>query len=287
MLMQGTEALREAKAAGRALAAFSVYNLETTQAVVAAAERTGLPVLIQAGSSAFAHAGREPLARVAIEAAAGSSVPIGVHLDHCRDLEEIDVCLGLGYTSVMFDGSRLPFAENVELTRGAAERAHAAGAWVEGELGGVPGDEDTSESAAAAAMTDPAEAARFVAETGVDVLAVAVGNVHGLAAGVTLLDLERLGEIAAACPVPLVLHGASGVDRDVLRAAAAAGVVKFNVNTELRRAFFGALERDLPADREGYALARLLGAARAEVAAAAAEIAALLADPAPAGEAIR
>jgi tagatose 1,6-diphosphate aldolase GatY/KbaY len=277
MLMQGTEELRDAKAAGRALAAFSVYNLETTQAVVAAAERTGLPVLIGAGSSAFAHAGREPLARTALEAAAAASVPVGVHLDHCRDLDEIDACLELGYSSVMFDGSKLSFAENVEHTRAAAERAHAAGAWVEGELGGVPGDEDTSEAAAAAAMTEPDEAARFVAETGVDVLAVAVGNVHGLAAGVTRIDLDRLTEVADACPVPLVLHGASGVDRDVLRAAAAAGVVKFNVNTELRRAFFDALERDLPADRDGYALARLLGAARADVAGVATEIAELLA----------
>jgi tagatose 1,6-diphosphate aldolase GatY/KbaY len=277
MLMRGTEELREAAAAGRALAAFSVYNLETTQAVVAAAERTGLPVLIQAGSSAFAHAGREPLARTALEAAAAASVPIGVHLDHCIDLDEIDACLGLGYSSVMFDGSKLAFAENVEQTRAAAERAHAAGAWVEGELGGVPGDEDTSEAAVAAAMTDPAEAAHFVAATGVDALAVAVGNVHGLAAGVTRLDLDRLREIAAAVPVPLVLHGASGVDRDVLRAATAAGVVKFNVNTELRRAFFDALERDLAGDRDGYALARLLDAARADVADVAVEIAALLA----------
>ncbi len=277
MLMKGTEELREAAAAGRALAAFSVYNLETTQAVVAAAERTGLPVLIGAGSSAFAHAGREPLARTALEAAAAASVPVGVHLDHCRDLDEIDACLELGYSSVMFDGSALSLEENILRTRAAAERAHAAGAWVEGELGGVPGDEDTSEAAAAAAMTDPEEAARFVAETGVDVLAVAVGNVHGLAAGVTRIDLDRLTAIADACPVPLVLHGASGVDRDVLRAAAAAGVVKFNVNTELRRAFFDALERDLPADRDGYALARLLGAARGDVAEVAAEIAALLA----------
>ena len=142
----------------------------------------------------------------------------------------------------------------------------------------MPGDEDASEAAAAGAMTDPAEAARFVAATGVDALAVAVGNVHGLAAGVTRIDLDRLRrDRRQPCPVPLVLHGASGVDRDVLRAAAAAGVVKFNVNTELRRAFFDALERDLAADRDGYALARLLGAARADVADVAAEIAELLA----------
>jgi tagatose 1,6-diphosphate aldolase GatY/KbaY len=278
MLMKGTEELAAAAAAGRALAAFSVYNLETTQAVVAAAERTELPILIQAGSSAFAHAGREPLARIVLEAAAAASVPVGVHLDHCRDLEEIDACLALGYTSVMFDGSKLPFEENVAQTRAAVERAHAAGAWAEGEIGGVPGDEDTSEAALAAAMTDPEEAAIFVAETGVDVLAVAVGNVHGLAAGhPTRIDIDRLEEVAEACPVPLVLHGASGVDRDVLRAAAAIGVVKFNVNTELRRAFFDALDRDLATDRDGYALARLLGAARADVADVAAEIVALLA----------
>lgn len=262
---------------GRALGAFSVYNMETVQAVVAAAESTGLPVLIQAGSSAFSYAGREALAEIALRAARAADVPIGVHLDHCRDLGEIDACIELGYTSVMIDGSDLDFPENVALTGEAAERAHRAGIWIEGELGAIAGDEDRSVGAAATAMTDPAEAAEFVRSTGVDALAVAVGNVHGFAPGGTKLDLDRLAEIAAACPVPLVLHGASGVDRETLVAAARAGVVKFNVNTELRRAFFDSLGENLAPERDGYALARLLDHARTAVAAVAAEIATTLA----------
>jgi fructose-bisphosphate aldolase class II/tagatose 1,6-diphosphate aldolase GatY/KbaY len=173
---------------------------------------------------------------------------VGVHLDHCRDPAEIDACLALGYSSVMIDGSHLPFEENVALTRAVVERARAAGAWVEAELGALSGDEDRSGAATAEGMTDPSEAAEFARRTGVDALAVAVGNVHGFTPEPVRLDLDRLRAIAAVCDAPLVLHGASGLPGEDLRGAVAAGVVKVNVNAELRRAHIEALRADVGDD---------------------------------------
>lgn len=270
-LLRGTAVLADAAARRRAVAGMVAYNLETAQAIVAAAERTGLPVLLQAGASAFAHAGPE-LARIAIDLAAASRADVGVHLDHSRSLEEVARCLDLGYTSVMFDGSRFSFGENVSLTAVAVQRAHAAGAWAEGELGEVTGLENTSVAAAAGAMTRPDQAAEFVAATGVDVLAVAVGNVHGLTPEPPKLDLGRLGELREAAGVPLVLHGASGLPDDVLGACIDLGVVKFNVNTELRRVWLETLAARLPAAMGPVDLAGPLGEAREAVAAAAARI---------------
>jgi ketose-bisphosphate aldolase len=238
MLATGTSVLRR----GQAVAAITTYTLESTAAIVRAAERLDVPVLLMAGASSYAAVGREPLAAAALAAAHAATVPVGVHLDHCRDEAEVDACLALGYSSVMIDGSHLAFEENVALTRRVVERAHAAGAWVEAELGALPGDEDRSGDATPAGdMTDPAEAAEFAQRTGVDALAVAVGNVHGFTPEPVRLDLARLREIAAACPAPLVLHGASGLPAEDLVGAVAAGVVKVNVNAELRRAHLEAL----------------------------------------------
>ena len=200
-------------------------------------------MLLSAGSSSFGAVGREPLAAAALAAARAASVPVGVHLDHCTKLEEIEACIALGYSSVMFDGSHQDFEDNVTLTRLVVEQAHAAGVWVEAELGALSGDEDASGDVEVGDMTDPAQAAAFVERTGVDALAVAIGNVHGFTPDPVRLDLERLAEIAAATPVPLVLHGASGLPAEDLLGAVELGVVKVNVNAELRRAYIGALQR--------------------------------------------
>ncbi len=262
--MQGKETIAAAAAGGWALGAFSVYNLEMIQAVVGAAEEHDLPLLLQVGSSAFRFAGREPLARAAITAARASSAPVGVHLDHSRSLEEITACIDLGYSSVMFDGSQLPYEQNVALTAQAVEAGHRRGVWVEGELGAIAGDEDRVTGEAALAMTDPVQAREFARRTGVDLLAVAVGNIHGFPAPgqEVKLDLERLRRIAEACPVPLVLHGASGHEPEVLRTAAAAGVVKFNVNAELRRALFAAIHEAYEPALPALDIPALFGAAR-------------------------
>jgi ketose-bisphosphate aldolase len=265
MTRLGVEALWTAQREGWALAAFSVYNLEQAHAVCEAAAAEGAPILMQAGSSAFRYAGREPLAALALAVAEATPAEVGVHLDHATELEEIRWCLARGYGSVMYDGSALPLEQNVARTREVVELAHAAGAWVEAELAGFAGDEDaSSDDVAAGILTDPAVAERFVAETGVDALAVVIGNVHGIPSRPVKLDFERLAAIRARVDVPLVLHGASGLpDSDVQRTIAL-GVAKINVNTELRRAFRDALvNRSEPP--QGDDLASLLDPARAAV----------------------
>ncbi len=282
MLPHGTDALTRADREGRALPGFVAYNLETVQAIVAAAEETGRDVLLQAGSSAFKHAGRDALAAMAVRAARESEAAVGVHLDHCRDLAEIDACVEAGYTSVMIDGSHLPFAQNVALTRAAVARAHEAGVWVEGELGSLAGDEDVSTGATAAggAMTDPGQAAEFVAATGVDALAVAVGNVHGFTAEPIVLDLDRIAAIRDRVGVPLVLHGASGMPEEQLLGALARGVAKVNVNAELRRSYLLAVQERLPAALPGSDTVALWSAGRAAVTATAVRLTRLLSAPA-------
>ncbi|MFD8868222.1 ketose-bisphosphate aldolase [Streptomyces sp. NPDC059590] len=274
MLLHGTDALTAAAREGRAIPGFVAYNLETVQGIVAAAETAGRPVLLQAGSSAFKHAGREALMALALDAARRSDAELGVHLDHSRDLEEITACVEAGYTSVMVDGSHLPFAENVALTRKAVERAHAAGVWVEAELGALAGDEDVSTDARAAggSMTDPEQAAEFVAATGVDALAVAVGNVHGFTAEPVRLDLDRLERIRDVVPVPLVLHGASGLPEEQLLGAVRRGVAKVNVNAELRRAYLDAMAAALPGALPGSDVVSTWAAGREAVAATALRI---------------
>jgi len=245
VLMTGPATLQRARHEGWALGAFSAYNAELAAAIVTAAERTRMPVILQAGSSAFGYAGEQLLADIALSAARHSTAPVGVHLDHCRDLDELKRCVDRGYTSVMIDGSHLPYEDNLTLTKAAAAYAHAADVWIEAELGHVPGDEDQSTGAQPAAMTDPQLARQFVNETRVDALAVAVGNVHGYTAFVQTIDLDRLADIAANVAVPLVLHGASGLPAEQLQAAIGLGVAKININTEVRTAFLDGLRDSL------------------------------------------
>jgi ketose-bisphosphate aldolase len=248
MLARGPQIVLEARAQGRAVPAFTTYTLESTRAIIDAAERTGLPVILAAGSSSFRGSSRAMLAAAAVAAASDASVPVGVHLDHSTDLDEIRACLELGYTSVMFDGSQLPFDENVALTRTVVAEAHAAGVWVEAELGGVAGDEDVSTGAVAGERTDPDQAAAFVERTGVDALAAAVGTVHGFTTAPVQVDVDRIRAISTLTGIPFVLHGASGLSGPQLAAAVAAGVAKVNVNAELRRAYFAALDGNGPDD---------------------------------------
>jgi len=247
MLARGPALVLEARAAGRAVPAFTVYTLESVRAVCDAAERTGLPVILQAGSSSYGETSRSMLAAAALAAARDASVPVGVHLDHSTDLEEIRDCLALGYTSVMVDGSQLPFAENVALTRAVVADAHGAGVWVEAELGALAGDEDASTGVASGELADPAQAVEFVDRTGVDVLAAAVGTVHGFTTSPVHVDLERLEMIARLTGVPQALHGLSDAD---LTAAVKAGIGKVNINAELRRAYLSTLAAELPNVRD-------------------------------------
>lgn len=250
-------ALQHAYANRYAFGGFQAYDTVTTNAIVRAAETLNVPVIVQAGSSAFSGTGRDTLIGLVKSTATAADVPVGVHLDHCRDLDELRYCLDAGYTSVMFDGSHLPFDENVSKTRAAVQLAHKYGVWCEGELGAIAGDEDVSVNAVPGAFTDPKDAKRFIDDTGVDCLAVAVGNVHGLSDTPATLDLDRLQAVYEACQHPLVLHGASGFDDDTLRRAIGLGVVKVNVNTETRRGIFDGLT-DVGSYLAGYNYAGLL-----------------------------
>ena len=262
--------VRQAHDAGTGVAAFNVITLEHAEAVVAAAEATGRPVILQVSENAVAYRGAlAPLTAALRELAAAAAVPVGLHLDHVEDLALLGAGVEAGYDSVMVDAGRLPYAENVATTAAAAARLHAAGVHVEAELGYVGGKATQVASAHAPGVrTDPGQAADFVAATGVDSLAVAVGSAHAMTTRTAQLDLALVTALRAALPVPLVLHGSSGVPDDGLRAAVAAGIAKVNIGTALNVAFTAAVRREL-ADPDRVDPRRHLAAARDAMAATA------------------
>ena len=259
MLLSGRELLGRAVAGRYAVGSFNTYNLEITRAILRAAEAKGAPVFLAAGKGPLEQAGFAPLIRAMLAAAEDAGVPVAVHLDHSPDAATVGRCVEAGFTSVMIDGSRLPLADNIALTREAI--AAARGVTVEAELGGIAGEEDRSGAhATGIPMTDPQEAAELVRATGVDALAIAIGNAHGLYAGEPHLDFGRLEALAASTPAPLVLHGASGISDDDLRRCIELGVRKINVNTEIRVALFASLSDSLSHADDAYDVGRLFGA---------------------------
>jgi fructose-bisphosphate aldolase, class II len=260
MLVPGRDLLDEAVAKRRAVGSFNTYNLEITRAILQAAEARRAPVFLAVGPGPLDQAGFAPLVQAMLAAAHESKAPVAVHLDHSTSAAAITRCVDAGFTSVMIDGSRLPFAENVALTREAVGAAR--GVTTEAELGGVAGAEDRSgDQATEIPITDLDEAAHFATETGIDSLAIAIGNAHGLYAGEPRLDFDRLRTLAEGVPAPLVLHGASGISDDDIRRCIALGVRKINVNTEIRVALFASLEDSLRRGIDGYDVTRLFGAA--------------------------
>lgn len=232
------ELLNRAMAEGYAVGAFNTNNLEITLSIVEAAAQERSPLILAVSPGAMKYAGVAYLAAIARVASESVDVPMSLHLDHGTTLEEVKAALDHGFSSVMIDGSKLPFEENVALTRQAVEMARAAGASTEAELGRLVGVEDNiSVSEREASMTDPEQAAEFVEKTGIDSLAVSIGNAHGWYKGEPKLDFERLREIRTKVSVPLVLHGASGIPDDMINEACSIGVDKINIDTEVRDAF--------------------------------------------------
>ncbi|WP_157007854.1 class II fructose-bisphosphate aldolase [Agromyces laixinhei] len=235
--------LTDAVAAGRGVGAFNVLHLETAEALVRAAESTGLPVILQLSENAIRyHGGFEPIARATLAVADASSAAVAVHLDHAEDPELALLAIDRGFGSVMYDGAKLDFADNVATTRRVVGRAALTGVLVEAELGEIGGKDGAH---APGVRTDPAEAAQFVAETGVEALAVAVGSSHAMTERVASIDLELIARLQAAVPVPLVLHGSSGVPDETIVAGIRAGLTKINVSTHLNAQFTGAIRRYL------------------------------------------
>ncbi|MEW6172746.1 MAG: class II fructose-1,6-bisphosphate aldolase [Bacillota bacterium] len=255
--------LKAAAAGGYAVGAFNCNNMEIVQAIIAAAEAENAPVILQASQGAIKYAGLEYISALAKTAIAGTHIPVALHLDHGTSFEQAVRCIVAGFSSVMIDGSRLPFPENVALVRQVVGVAGTVGVSVEAELGKIGGTEDDiSVSEAEAFFTDPDEAARFVAETGVDSLAVSIGTAHGRYKGEPRLDFNRLSEIAARVDVPLVLHGSSGVPEEAIREAVRRGIRKVNIDTDIRENFTKAVRRVLGADSDEIDPRKVLGPAR-------------------------
>ncbi|UOQ88361.1 class II fructose-bisphosphate aldolase family protein [Agromyces endophyticus] len=235
--------LEAAAAAGTGAGAFNVLHLETAEALVGAAEDTGLPVILQLSENCVRYHGAfEPIARATLAVAESSRADVAVHLDHAEDAELALRAIEHGFGSVMYDGAKLEFADNVATTQRVVAAAAARGVLVEAELGEIGGKDGAH---APGVRTDPDEAARFVAETGVDALAVAVGSSHAMTERTAALDLELIARLHAAVPVPLVLHGSSGVSDETIVAGIAAGLTKINVSTHLNKAFTGAIREFL------------------------------------------
>ncbi|MDN3024059.1 ketose-bisphosphate aldolase [Streptomyces sp. S.PB5] len=260
------ELVTRAAAAHRAVAAFNVVALEHIEAVVVGAEAAGTPVVLQVSENAvrFRLGRLRPLARAAVAAAEQAAVPVALHLDHVQSDALLRQAPDAGFSSVMYDAARLPYDENLAATRAAADWAHSQGLWIEAELGEVGGKngEPPLDAHAPGARTDPAEARAFVADSGVDALAVAIGSSHAMTTRTAALDHVLLKRLSGALDVPLVLHGSSGVPDGELTAAIAGGITKVNVGTALSIAMTGAVREFLTAHPEAVDSRKYLAVGR-------------------------
>ncbi|MFE9925127.1 ketose-bisphosphate aldolase [Streptomyces sp. NPDC005774] len=255
------ELVGRAATAGAAVASFNVITLEHIEAVIAGAESMNAPVVLQVSENAvkFRYGRLLPLARAAVAAAERAAVPVALHLDHVQSDSLLRQAPDAGFGSVMYDAARLPYAENLAATRAAVDWAHARGLWIEAELGeiGGKGGRPPLDAHAPGARTDPDQARAFVAASGVDALAVAVGTTHAMTTRTAALDHALLTRLSATLDVPLVLHGSSGLPDAELTAAVGSGIAKVNIGTALNIAMTGAIRDFLAArpeavDSRGY-----------------------------------
>ena len=282
-LVSTAELLDGARGSGVGLGAFNVITLEYAEGIVAGAERVGRPVILQLSENATKFHGHDPLPITAAmkELAAAASVAVSLHLDHVEDEALLRRSAEAGFSSVMFDGGALPYEENLAATRRAAEWARGQGLSIEAELGYVGGKDTQATSAHAAGVrTDARQAADFVAATGVDSLAVAVGSSHAMTSRSATLDHQLIAALRAALDVPLVLHGSSGVPDEDLARAVAAGITKVNVGTLLSVAYTGAVRDWLQREPERSDPRAYLGSARDEISRVVAHLLEVL-DPRP------
>jgi len=285
MLVTNRDLLLAAQRNAYAVGAFNIQNLESLLAVVEAAVEEKSPVIVAVTPSAIKYGGIKYLAGLVKTAASESPVPMSLHLDHGEDIETVKKCMEAGFTSVMIDGSHMPFEENIALTRRVVEIAHPRGVSVEGELGRLAGVEEKTVEEREALLTDPIKAEEFVKRTGVDALAVSIGTSHGAYKfrGEPQLDFERLKAIRERVDVPLVLHGASsvpawiiekavkygaelagakGIPEDHIRRAISLGITKINIDTDLRLAFTATVREVLANSPKEFDPRKILGPAK-------------------------
>ncbi|MCL1897947.1 MAG: class II fructose-bisphosphate aldolase family protein [Micrococcales bacterium] len=263
-LVPAGQLVLEAAKASTGIGAFNVIQLELAEAIVSGAEMARRPAILAISQNATRyHGALEPIAAACLALARASSQPIGVHLDHADDQALLSEAMDLGIDSVMFDGSRLPDAVNQAATAALSAICHRRGASIEAELGQVGGKDGAH---APGARTDPGQANRFAEATKVDALAVAVGSSHAMTQRTATLDFDLIAQLNRAVPVPLVLHGSSGVSEPDLAKAIAAGMTKINIGTLLNQVFTDQVRRELAADPTMVNTRKYFGPARHQVA---------------------
>lgn len=269
MITSVKEILTKAKEGGYAVGAFNTVNLETTRAIVDAAKETHSPVIIQISETTLDYAGGRMIYNIVkndVEFYA-PQIPVGIHLDHGKSFEMVQRVVEIGFGSVMYDGSRSKFDDNVRNTKKVVEFCHEKGVDVQGELGSVLyiGETTGGEIDWDNFMTDPQKAAEFVRSTGIDALAVAIGNAHAFLKERSEPDFERLEKINALCDVPLILHGASDWENGKVIKAIERGITCFNVDTAIRVAFINSLINFVKEDGSSFDVRKILGTAREAV----------------------
>lgn len=258
------EVLQIAERTNSAIPGFNIDNIEIPEAIMEAAEEEQCPVILTIGQGAIQAGGLRHLPDVVRRIAESSDLPVVMHLDHGASYEQVITCLRAGFTSVMYDGSHHPFAENVQESAAVVRAAHAVGVSVECELGAISGVEDGI-SHQTANLVDLDEVRRFIEVVDCDALAVGIGNAHGIYKGTPNLDFQRLEACRKLGAPPLVLHGGSGIPEDMIKKAISLGIRKINVATEVRLAFMEGLEEAL-ATRDIYKMYRSAKTATRELA---------------------
>jgi fructose-bisphosphate aldolase class II len=261
------EMLKKAQKGRYAVGAFNANNMEIIQAIIETAEEEKAPAILQASQGAIEYAGLDNIVAMVKVMAEKVTVPIALHLDHGTDYYQNIKCLRAGFTSLMFDGSKLPFEENVKITKKVVEMAHTCDIPVEAELGQIGKMGDSDEPGVALekvkeTMADPYEAAKFVELTKIDFLAAAVGTIHGCRTPFAKLDIPRIEKIRELTDVPLVLHGASGVNDEEVRKGISAGICKINIDTRIRMIFTEKIRELIKINPQEIDPRKLLGPAR-------------------------
>jgi fructose-bisphosphate aldolase class II len=262
-LVAVNDLLFKADKEGYAVGAFNANNMEIVQAIVEAAEKEKSPVIMQASQGAIKYAGLEFITGMVKIAAEEASVPVALHLDHGTDFDQVVKCIRSGFSSVMYDGSKLSLEDNIAITNKVLDMARPIGVSVEAELGKIGGTEDLVHvEDKDAVFTDPEEARYFVEKTGIKSLAIAIGTAHGQYKGEPKLDLERLKKIKALTGIPLVLHGSSGVPDEAVQAAIKLGICKVNIDTNIREAFVWKMREVIKNKPDEIDPRKILGPAR-------------------------
>jgi fructose-bisphosphate aldolase class II len=262
--LSSLELIKTADLHGSAIGAFNVILLEHAEAIISGAEEAKLSTILQVSQNAVSyHGALQPIGLATLACARSSTLPMSVHLDHAEDTELIREALDLGFDSVMYDGSKLDFNENIATSKKMAELARSYGATIEVELGEIGGKDGVH---APGVRTKPLDAKLFVEETGVDLLAVAVGSSHAMTSRNAELDFNLIAELRAIVPVPLVLHGSSGVSDADLQRAIRAGMRKINIATHLNHVFTNAVRLVLSGDMNLVDPRKYISKARNDVA---------------------